>query len=251
MKHSVCLPGEVKSRGREREGSLIKFAVLAVSSLVRLLEKYFVRMVSCGPVVNVHNNPTERHQRRVPFISPLLVDLTHHTFSTPHPVLLPLKRKIFAPPSSGVVGATPTLATSAFNLNVAGGASGGGNASGTGRPVFHEHIMQALGSLRQRNERVFASAVGHARALALARLGSGGGGQEGGKGLYPCLVQLQCLVEMEEAFAVLSSRDGLAGDACAAGVEGDGVDDAVSVRSFCLLVFNRECVIVVFSSDFS
>lgn len=72
--------------------------------------------------------------------------------------------------------------------------------------MFHEHILQALGSLRQRNVTVFSSAVGNARALALARLGSGGGAsQEGDKGLYPCLVQLQCVAEMEEAFEVLSS----------------------------------------------
>ena len=103
-----------------------------------------------------------------------------------------------------------------------GGAAGEGPGGGSGRTVFHEHVFQALGSLRQRNARVFESAVGNARALALARLGSGGGGQEGGKGLYPCLVQLQCVVEMEEMFSVLS----------AAGVDGGrgghATDDAVS-----------------------
>lgn len=89
------------------------------------------------------------------------------------------------------------------------------------RPVFHEHILQALGSLRQRNARVFGAAVGNARALALSRLRSGGGGQEGGKGLYPCLVQLQCVAELEEAFSVLS----LAADTEGEGA--NGVDDAV------------------------
>lgn len=65
-------------------------------------------------------------------------------------------------------------------------------------------MLQALSSLRERNRRAFAAAVGNARTLVLARLGSGGGGQEGGKGLYPCLVQLQCLLELEEAFGVLT-----------------------------------------------
>lgn len=98
--------------------------------------------------------------------------------------------------------------------------------------MFHEHILQALGSLRQRNIAVFSSAVGNARALALARLGSGGGAsQEGDKGLYPCLVQLQCVAEMEEAFEVLSSS-GPAGVGAVEGAEqGQTFDDAV--RSFC------------------
>ncbi|CAM9723944.1 unnamed protein product, partial [Laminaria digitata] len=127
----------------------------------------------------------------------------------------------------------PALGGGSSLFDCAGGAAGGGGAAGdggpgdgssssSGRPVFHEHVFQALGSLRQRNARVFESAVGNARALALARLGSGGGGQEGGKGLYPCLVQLQCVVEMEEMFSVLSG----------AGVDGgnngggDATDDA-------------------------
>lgn len=99
--------------------------------------------------------------------------------------------------------------------------AGGTSHDGGRRPVFHEHILQALGSLRQRNARVFGAAVGNARALALSRLRSGGGGQEGGKGLYPCLVQLQCVAELEEAFSVLSLAAGAEGEG------GNGVDDAV------------------------
>lgn len=104
-------------------------------------------------------------------------------------------------------------------------AAGRGPGGGGGRPVFHEHVFQALGSLRQRNARVFESAVGNARALALAKLGSGGGGQEGGKGLYPCLVQLQCVVEMEEMFSVLSGAG--AGARAGGGNGGHEIDDEV------------------------
>lgn len=142
--------------------------------------------------------------------------------------------------SGGVASSSVTTAAAATAAAAASQGDGGvypptasgeavvpgiGGGGGGGRTVFHEHILQALGSLRQQNAGVFESAVGKARALALARLGSGGGGQEGGKGLYPCLVQLQCLAEMEEVFEVLSVArvgDGRAGDG--------GVDDAVSPR---------------------
>lgn len=126
---------------------------------------------------------------------------------------------VCSPPASGeavVVGG------GGIGIGIGIGTGSGGEG---GRTVFHEHILQALGSLRQQNAGVFESAVGKARALALARLGSGGGGQEGGKGLYPCLVQLQCLAEMEEVFEVLSEArvgGGRAGDV--------GVEDAVSPR---------------------
>lgn len=117
------------------------------------------------------------------------------------------------------------------------GSIGSGGVGGAGRPVFHEHVLQAMGSLRQRNVAAFSTAVGNARSLALARLGSGGGAsQEGGKGLYPCLVQLQCVAEMEEAFEVLSSAS--AGAAPAEGGE-HGVEDAVT------LVFLSLCFIFV------
>eukprot|EP00903_Cladosiphon_okamuranus_P016144 g14899.t1 len=129
-------------------------------------------------------------------------------------------------------------ATSAAAMSSAAN-SHGGRGGGSGRPVFHEHILQALDSLRQRNVAVFSSAVGNARALALARLGSGGGAsQEGGKGLYPCLVQLQCVAEMEEAFEVLSSSSSsssassTSGGPAAAGrreERDNAVDDAAEV----------------------
>lgn len=131
-------------------------------------------------------------------------------------------------------GTASTLGASSIGV-VPGGNDGVTSAetSGTGRPVFHENVLQALGSLRQRNRRVFASAVGRSRALSLERLGSGGGGQEGGKGLYPCLVQLQCLAEMEEVFGVLLSFrrgkvSGAAAGAATLGSGGDAVIDAVS-----------------------
>ena len=124
---------------------------------------------------------------------------------------------ISATPAAAMSSAAHSHGTGGFGVGVGGGS---GSGSGSGRPVFHEHILQALDSLRQRNVAVFSSAVGNARALALARLGSGGGAsQEGGKGLYPCLVQLQCVAEMEEAFEVLSSP--------ASAGEGKGNDDAV------------------------
>ena len=128
---------------------------------------------------------------------------------------------------------TPSVAAAAAALAAAARSSGGGSGGGSGRPVFHEHILQALDSLRQRNVAVFSSAVGNARALALARLGSGGGAsQEGGKGLYPCLVQLQCVAEMEEAFEMLSSSGAAGATGAVGGGEerGSAVDDAVRGR---------------------
>lgn len=180
---------------------------------------------------------------------------TYHRASPPPPQYLTISlprtnmRKAFTSPHDGASGGaaaasrdggiiSPAGSTNALGASSMGVVPGSKNGvtptetGGTGRPVFHENVLQALGSLRQRNRRVFASAVGRSRALSLERLGSGGGGQEGGKGLYPCLVQLQCLAEMEEVSGVLlSSRKGRAAGATAGvavvGSGGDAVIDAV------------------------
>lgn len=157
-----------------------------------------------------------------------------------HPTQATLGGGTAVDPTS-VSAAAATTAAAAVN-DITGIGNGG-----AGRPVFHEHVLQALGSLRQRNVAAFSTAVGNARSLALARLGSGGGAsQEGGKGLYPCLVQLQCVAEMEEAFEVLSASSPAGG----AGDEGGehGVEDAVRLDLFLLLRLHFFASSLFFSS---
>lgn len=96
---------------------------------------------------------------------------------------------------------------------------------------------------------MFSSAIGNARALALERLGSGGGtSQEGDKGLYPCLVQLQCVAEMEEAFEVQSSSGPGGVVPVVEGVAEQGQTSDDAVRYYCFVV--NVCNSVFYHSRF-
>ncbi|CAM9773038.1 unnamed protein product, partial [Discosporangium mesarthrocarpum] len=101
----------------------------------------------------------------------------------------------------GVMAGSPSMGGPNTGLTRTGAGAGAG-AGDNGREGFHEYVLQALQSLQQRNACVFGSAVGQARSGALTRLRSGAA-HEGGKELYPSLVQLQLLAEMEEFSDVL------------------------------------------------
>jgi hypothetical protein len=75
---------------------------------------------------------------------------------------------------------------------------------------FNECVYRALMSIRQRDSSVFQTSLKDIRQGVLSVL-SRGLSYEGGKELYPCMIQLQCAVELDELRSLIVAKQATGG----------------------------------------
>jgi hypothetical protein len=75
---------------------------------------------------------------------------------------------------------------------------------------FNECVYRALMSIRQRDSSVFETSLKDIRQGVLSALSSGLS-YEGGKELYPCMIQLQCAVELDELRSLIVAKQATGG----------------------------------------
>ena len=75
---------------------------------------------------------------------------------------------------------------------------------------FNESVYRALMSIRQRDSSVFETSLKDIRQGVLSVLSSGLS-YEGGRELYPCMIQLQCAVELDELRSLIVAKQATGG----------------------------------------